>query len=70
MMTCERSALILSALGMLAIGAILTFDGVTVYRRQLHFCNRRWWLAWWAGWVSFLGGIAVAAFFCGSPASS
>jgi len=26
-MTCERSALVLSALGVLGIGAVLTFDG-------------------------------------------
>ena len=36
-MTCERSALVLSALGVLVIGAILTFDGVTVHDRRLHF---------------------------------
>ena len=66
-MTYERSALVLSALGVLVIGAIFTFDGVTVQDRRLHFRTLGWRLVWWAAWLSFLGGIALSAFFCGSP---
>jgi hypothetical protein len=69
-MTCERSALLLSALGVLVIAATLMFDGVTIAYRRLHFRNLGWRLVWRAGWVGFLTGIAVAAFFCGSPAGS
>jgi len=65
-MTCERSALVLSALGVLGIGAVLTFDGVTVHDRRLHFRTLGWRLVWWAAWLSFLGGIALSAFFCRS----
>ena len=66
-MTCERSALVLSVLGVFVLGATLTFDGVTVYDRRLHFRTLGWRLVWWAAWLSFLLGIAVSAFFCGSP---
>jgi hypothetical protein len=65
-MTCERNALVLSALGAIAIGAILTFDGVTVDNRRLHFRSPAWRLLRWAAWLSFLLGIALAAFFRGS----
>ena len=65
-MTCERSALVLSALGVLVIGAILTFDGVAVHDRRLHFRTLGWRLVWWTAWLSFLSGIALAAFFCRS----
>ena len=69
-MTCERSALVLSALGVVVLGVILTLDGVTIANRRLHFRSLAWRVFWWAAWVSFLGGIALAALFCGSPAGS
>jgi len=68
-MTCDAIALVLSTLGAVVVGAILTFDSVTVYRGHLHFRSVGWRLAWWAAWVSFFLGIVVAVFFCGSRVS-
>ena len=68
-MSCEKIALALSVLGMVAVGAILTFGGATIYRRHLYFGDIFWRLSWWAAWLSFIAGIALAAFLCGSPAS-
>ena len=65
-MTCEAIALVLSALRAVVVGAILTFDSVTVYRGHLHFRSVGWRLARWAAWFSFFVGIGVAASFCGS----
>jgi len=65
-LTCEQSALVLSALGAIVIGAILSLDGVTIYNRRLHFRTLSWRLFWWAAWLSFLAGIALSAFFCRS----
>jgi hypothetical protein len=69
-MTCEHKALALSALGLIILWSIFALDGVTASHNQLFFQNIWWRISWWAAWLSFLVGIAVAAFFCGSPASS
>jgi len=68
-MTCSRVALALSALGVVGIGVILSMGTMTLYGGRLHFRSIRWRLFWWASCLSFLVGIALWAFFCGSPAN-
>src|SRR5438132_929197 len=65
-MTCARIALALGVLGTVAVGVILSMGGVTVYGGRAHFRNIRWRLSWWASWASFLVGLALSTFFCGS----
>ena len=65
-MTCSKMALALSVLGMVGI---LSMGAVTLYSGRLHFRSIWWRLSWWASWLSFLVGIALLAFFCGSPAN-
>ncbi len=65
-MTCSKVALALSVLGMVGI---LSMGVVTLYSGRLRFRSICWRLSWWASWLSFLVGIALLAFFCGSPAN-
>ena len=67
-MTCVQIALALSVLGMVGTGVTLSMDVVTIYSGRLHFRNIWWRLSWWAFCLSFLVGIALWAFFCGSSA--
>jgi len=46
-----------------AMGTVILCGG------RLHFRSIRWRLFWWASWLTFLVGIALWAFFCGSPAN-
>ena len=66
MITCSKVALALSVLGMVGI---LSMGVVTLYSGRLHFRSIRWRLSWCASWLSFLVGIALLAFICGSPAN-
>jgi hypothetical protein len=68
-MTCTPIALALSLLGTVGVGVILSLGGVTLYGGRVHFRNSRWRLSWWASWASFLVGIALSTFFCGSLAN-
>ena len=63
-MTCSKVAFALSVLGMVGI---LSMGVVTLFSGRLHFGSIWWRLSWWASWLSFLVGIALLAFFCGSP---
>jgi hypothetical protein len=67
---CAQIALVLSVLGTVGIGAILSMGVVTLYGGRLHFRSIRWRLSWWVSCVSVLVGIARSTFFCGSPANS
>jgi len=48
---------------------ILSMGMVTIYGGQFYFRSMWWRLSWWAAWLSFLVGIALSAFLCGSPAN-
>ena len=63
---CAQIALVLSVLGTVGIGVILSMGGVTLYGGRLHFRSIRW-LSWWSSWLSSLIGIALSALFCGFP---
>ena len=69
-MTCGQIALALSVLGMVGAGVILSMGVVTVHWGRFQFRGIRWQLFWWASWLSFVVGIALSAFFCGSPANN
>jgi len=66
-MTCAKIALALSVLGMVGAGVTLSMGVVAFYGGRLHFQSIWWRLSWWDSWLSFLVGIALWAFFCGSP---
>jgi len=68
-MNCVQIALALSVLGTVGVGVIFSMGMVTVYGGRWHFLSIRWRLAWWAAWLSFLVGITLSAFFCGSAAN-
>jgi len=68
-MTCAQIALALSILGAVGVGVIFSMGGVTLYGGRVHFRDIRWRLCWWASWASFLVGIALSTFFCGSLAN-
>ena len=65
---CALTALVLSVLGTIGIGAILSMGKATLYGGQLHL-RSIWWLSWWSSRPSFLIGIALSALFCGFPAN-
>jgi hypothetical protein len=69
-LTCAQIPLVLSVLGTVGIGVILSMGGVTLYGGRLHFRSIWWRLSWWVSCVSVLVGIALSTFFCGSPANS
>jgi hypothetical protein len=69
-MTCAQIALALSALGTIGIGVLFSMGTVTLRRGRFHFRSIRWRQAWWASWASFLVGIALSTFFCGTPAAA
>ena len=66
-MTYVQIALALSVLGTIGVGVLFSMGMVTLRRGRLHFRTIRWRLAWWASWTSFLVGIALSTFFCGTP---
>jgi hypothetical protein len=72
-MNCSKVALALSVLGMVGVGVLLSMGvamgSVILYGGRLHFRSIWWRLSWWASCLSFLVGIALWAFFCGSPAN-
>ncbi len=72
-MNCSKVALALSVLGMVGVGVIFSMGvamgRVILYGGRLHFRSIWWRLFWWASCLSFLVGIALWAFFCGSPAN-